>query len=51
MSWKEKTIASILLIIARMLTDDSELLAELKKLSISISVNAPKPDLITEDEA
>lgn len=40
MTWKEKTIARILLIIAGMLAEDPKLLAEIKTLSTSISANA-----------
>jgi hypothetical protein len=38
-TWKEKTIARILLLIARMLTDDADLTAELKALSNHIGVH------------
>lgn len=40
MSWKEKTIARILLILARMMSEDVWLKRELETLSTHISVHA-----------
>lgn len=42
MTWREKVVAHILLLLARMLTEDPAIADELKKLSAHISVNAPK---------
>lgn len=42
MSWREKTIVAILLIVARMLVEDDVLSRELKALANHISVWAPK---------
>jgi len=39
MTWREKTIARLLLLIARMLCEDSEIAAELKYLSAHISTS------------
>lgn len=38
MTWKEKTIVRILLLVARMLAEDSELREELQNLANHISV-------------
>ena len=39
MTWRERTVAVILLIIARMVSDDESLSAELKTLANHISVS------------
>lgn len=44
MTWREKTIATILLLIARMLADDPAIAADLKTLATHISVYGPKND-------
>lgn len=43
MTWREKTIARILLLIARMLCDDPELQTDLKNLSTHIHVSSETP--------
>ena len=43
MTWREKTIARILLILAGMLAEDATLAQELRHLSSHIGVNAPSP--------
>ena len=43
MTWKEKTVVAILLLVARMLAEDTVIADEIKKLAINISVYAPKP--------
>ena len=45
MTWREKTVAKILLIVARMLADDPRVESEIKNLATDIAVNAPKPEL------
>lgn len=44
MTWREKTVVAILLIVARMLTDDPAIRAEVKNLATNVAVNAPHPD-------
>lgn len=39
MTWKQKLIAQILLLVARMVADDTWLTEELKKLATHISVS------------
>lgn len=41
MTWREQTIARILLILARMLADDSEIRDALKQLATQVNI-APK---------
>ena len=43
MTWKEKVICRILLLIAMMVAEDSVIKDELKNLRNHIDVNAPKP--------
>ena len=42
MTWKEKTVVAILLLVARMLCEDSVYAQEIKTLATHIGVNAPK---------
>jgi hypothetical protein len=42
MTWKDKLIARLLLLLATMLADDPMLKDELHKIATHISVNAPK---------
>lgn len=42
MTWREKVVVQILLIIARMLADDEQVRREIKTLATHISVNAPE---------
>lgn len=43
MTWREKTIVRILLIIATMLAEDATLAQEIRNLSSHVSVHAPEP--------
>ena len=43
MTWRQKTIARILLIIAIILADEPQLAEALRRLATEIQVNAPKP--------
>jgi hypothetical protein len=42
-TWREKVVVSILLLVARMLCDDAGFADEIKTLATHVSVNAPKP--------
>lgn len=42
MTWREKVVVQILLIVARMLSDDAVLEQDIKNLATHISVHAPK---------
>jgi hypothetical protein len=42
MTWREQLVVRILLLIARMVTDDDVVSAELKALSNHVSVEGPK---------
>ncbi len=42
MNWKDTTIASILLLICRMITDDPALRENLKNLANHLSYNVPR---------
>lgn len=42
MTWAEKTVVRILLIVARIMTRDVELRKELQNLATHISVHAPE---------
>jgi hypothetical protein len=44
MTWREKVVAGILLLVARMLTEDATFAAEIRTLATHINVNAPKPE-------
>ena len=41
MNWREKTVARILLIVARLLADDPVIQKEIQNLSTHISVHTP----------
>jgi len=45
MTWKQKVVVGILLLIARWLTEDEWVRAEIKTLATHISVNAPQPEV------
>lgn len=38
MTWREKTVVSILLLVARLISQDDAATEEIRKLSVSISV-------------
>lgn len=42
MTWREKTVVKILLLVARMLCEDPAIEAEVKHLANHISVHAPE---------
>lgn len=44
MTWREKLVARILLLIAQMVADDPGVRQELKNLSVHIGINAPEPE-------
>lgn len=44
MTWREKLVVHILLLVARMVADDAAIADEIKKLSTHVAVNAPKPE-------
>lgn len=43
MTWREKVVVALLLLVARMIADDTSLRAEIKSLATHISVHAPQP--------
>ena len=46
MTWREKTLVHILLLVARIFADDPMIADEIKKLSTHVAVNAPKPKAV-----
>ena len=44
MTWREQLVVRILVIIARMVSDDPVIREELKHLGTHVQVNAPKPE-------
>jgi hypothetical protein len=42
MTWREQILTRILLIVAKMLTDDPEIAQDVKNLATSIQVDAPR---------
>lgn len=47
MTWREKIVVHILLLIARMLADDPAIATEIKNLSTRISVRAPESEAVS----
>ena len=43
-TWKERTIAKILLLLAQLLSEDPELTKKLQHLATEINMNAPKSE-------
>ena len=48
MSWREKTVAKILLLVARMLADDPVVAKQIERLATEISVASPREKLQEE---
>ena len=45
MTWREKVLVKVLLIVARIFADDPEIALEVKNLSTHISVHAPEQEV------
>lgn len=44
MTWREKVVVQILLLVARVLADDAVLADEIRKISNHVTVNAPRAE-------
>lgn len=47
MTWREKFVVHVLLLVARMLADDPVFATEIKNLSNNIAVHAPKLEAVS----
>lgn len=46
MTWREKLVARLLLLVARMVCDDPAIRQEIQTIATHINVKAPEPELV-----